>query len=279
MGYAYLLNTASKANLTGGVEADTLTANSGDSLVVANFQNGGARICEAWGIDSDSVAELEWVYTRPDSTHDQSHGFRFNIPALTPGGAAVIAAHNLLPGLVEVPVFPSDAATLTVSGTAADDVLVSWLTEYDDLPGVSMRFASWDSIRSLRKSNLGVRVAAVASATPGLYGAARALNADDSRFHSNTYYAILGASVQTQVTTIALSGPAWGGYKIGFPAGALDLRSDTWFLDQSIKRGQPIIPFFNSNDAANVLVYVADGEASTSPKIDFVMIELNGAPA
>src|SRR5438045_1962530 len=74
---AIVLNSASKANTTGGTMADTLTANAGDSLAVANFNTGGAKVLEAWVIDSDSVAEGQWVYTRPEATHDQQRGFRF----------------------------------------------------------------------------------------------------------------------------------------------------------------------------------------------------------
>ena len=57
MPHALVLNSASKANTTGGTFADTLTANSGDTLAIANFVNGGARIVKMWGIDSDSVAK------------------------------------------------------------------------------------------------------------------------------------------------------------------------------------------------------------------------------
>jgi hypothetical protein len=53
MGRALILNTASKANTTGGTFADTLTANSGDSLSVANYDanadQSGAKVTEMWG--------------------------------------------------------------------------------------------------------------------------------------------------------------------------------------------------------------------------------------
>ncbi len=51
-----------------------------------------------------------------------------------------------------------------------------------------------------------------------------------------------------------------------------------YFVDQTLKRGKPLIPFFHSADAANVLVNVADGEASTSPAVDWNMVELTGKP-
>lgn len=277
---ALILTTASKANLTGGTFADSLSANSGDSLTVANYLTGGARVCEAWGIDSDSVAEGEIIFTRPDSTHDQQNGYRFQVPSIALGGAATNAAFNILPGGFDVPVFVNDAATIKISGTAADDVVLSYLTEYDDLPGVGPgQFTTWDRVQALRKSNVGINHLPVASATPGAYGATRALTADDNRFHANTYYAILGCTVQTQVTTISLIGPPWGGQRIGLPAGALFLNSNMYFVEQSLKRNnKPYIPYFHQADAGNILAAVADGEASTSPKVDWNMVELTGAP-
>lgn len=278
MPYALIATTASKANLAGGTFADTLTANTGDSLAVSAYQSGGARVVEMWGGDSDSVAEMEIFYTRPESTHDQLHGLRLMIPAITPGGAGLVAGLNLLRGDQSIDVFASDTATIKVSGTAADDVAITYMIEYDDLPGISAQFGSWEQVKSLKRATLGIRVDAVANGTPGLYGATRAFNADDNRLSANTFYAILGFTVQTPVTTVCLTGKAWGNVRYAAPAGALDIGSDTYYVDQSIKRNRPLIPIINSNDAGNVLVEVADLEASTSPKIDFLLYELNSMP-
>lgn len=276
---AVILNTASKANLTGGTFADSLSANSGDSLTVANYQSGGARIIEMWGIDSDSVAELEVLSTRPETSHDSVHGIRAMLPSIALGGAATNAAFDLLPGYNHIPLYPADALTMSVSGTAADDVVVSWVTEYDDLGGIQASFTTYEQVMAAYVSTIGFRCDAVANATPGLYGTARAINADDDRFHAKRFYAILGYSVQTQVTTIALKGPDWGGQLIGGPAGALWLNTRTLFLDWSIKYGKPLIPWFSAENKGSVFVQVADGEANTSPKIDFFAIEMNAAPA
>jgi hypothetical protein len=275
---AIVLNSAFKSSLTGGTFADTLAAGTSDSLAVANYGNGGAKILEAWGIDSASVAELSWVYTRPESTHDQQRGVRVSIPALVPGGAGNVAAHMLLGGLVTFDLYKSDTGAMTVSGTAADAVLVSWVTLYDDLPGVSGAFITWSQAQAMQKSMVGIRVSAVASATKGVYGATRAFNTDDDRLHGNTWYAILGATVQTQVTTVSLIGPDWGGQRIGLPAGAPQADSSSFFVDQATKWNLPLIPCFNSNNKANIFVSVADSAASTSPQIDFLLYELNGSP-
>ena len=282
MPHALVLNTASKASLTGGTFADTLVANSGDSLAVANYggdaSTSGARILEAWAIDSTSVAELQLIYTRPQSTHDQQHGVRFGISSLVPGGAGKPAAQQLLPGLVTADLYKSDTLLPQVSGTAADGFVLSWVTEYDDLPGALGVFSSWAQIQALQLSVVGIQVTAVASATVGAYGTQRAFNADDDRLHANTWYALLGYTVQTPVTTISMLGPDWGGQRIGGPGSVLESQTSTWFVDQALKWDKPIIPCFNSNNKGNILVQVADNVANTSPKIDFLLYELTGQP-
>ena len=281
MGRALVCTTASKANTTGGTFADNLTANGTDSLNVPYFANGVAKIVDMWAIDSDSVAELEVLSTKPESTHDQSHGVRFSIPAIAPGGAATVAGHNLLGGYGSIRVFPSDTLTHTVTTTAGDDFVLSYNTLFDDLPGVTgtSAFATPSTVEALHKSTVGIRVSAVASGTAGAYGTARAFNADDDRLHGLTWYALLGWTVQTQITTVTLTGPDWGGQRIGGPAGVLTLDNSAWFYDQAVKYGNsPLIPCFNSSNKANINVQTADGEASTSAQIDFLLYELTGPP-
>lgn len=278
MPYAQVLTTASKASLTGGTFADTLTANSGDSLAVANYDSGGARLVEAWGMDDTSVMEGKIVYTRPEATHDQQHGYRFQCASVLPGGAGKQAAQDFLPGYGYINVFKSDAATLTVSGTAADGVMLSYLIEYDDLPGASALFMSWDQAKSLHKSTVGINCLPTGSGTKGAYGSTRAINADDDRLHANTYYALLGWSVQTLVCTVSMLAPGWGGQRIGGPAGLPEQNHPWWFVEQSIKWGKPMIPYFNSNDKGNVLLQLADLAAGVSPKVDIHLFELSGSP-
>jgi hypothetical protein len=231
-----------------------------------------------WGIDSDSVAEIAVTLTRQQSVNDQTRGVKFNIPSLIPGGAASVGSHTMLGGLTTIPLYVQDTFAFTCTTTAADDVLVSWNTLYDDLPGSQAVLASWDQVQALRYTTLGLTCNAVASGTPGLYGTARAMNADDTRMIANTWYAILGISVQTVATTVAFSGPDWGGWKIGMPAGALTVDSTSYFVDQTLRWGVPLIPCFNSANAGNTNLFVADGEASTSPKIDVLMYALTGKP-
>ena len=277
MPYALVLTTASKANTTGGSFADSLTANTNDSLSFPQF-NGKARITHMWGMDDTSVMEGELLLTRYESVHDTQNGLRFECASTRPGAAAAVGAHTFLKPPFTVDVFSGDTATLKVTTTAADNVLVSYLTEFDDLPGVRATFTDWATVQALKTTTIGLNQIPVASGTKGAYGSSRALNADDTRLSADKYYAILGCTTQLPVCTISLISTTWGGQRIGIPQGALDLDTDYWFVYQSIARNKPLIPVINANDAGNVLVQVADSSASTSPKVDWNMYELSRNP-
>jgi hypothetical protein len=277
---AIVLNTASKAGTTGGTFADTLTANSGDSLTIPNLQSGQGKIMRMWGIDSDSVAEIALTAGRVESIHDPTYGIRFNIPAIALGGAATNSAFPMIEAPNYIDVFTGDALTFTVSSTASDDVLVSWLTEYQDLPGVQASFANWQTVINNRFTEIGVRCAPVASATPGLYGTARAANADETRWTGGRWYAIVGFTVQTQCTTVSFKGPMWGNFRFGASAGAPYLSTDNYFVQlQQQYPAENLIPVFNGYDAGNVILEVCDSEASTSPKVDIIAVECLQNPA
>jgi hypothetical protein len=290
MGRVIVCNSAGKLNTSGGTFADTLAVVSPDSLSVANYDSpadqSGAKVLEMWGMDAVSVAEIAVTLSRQQSVNDQSRGVRFNIPALIPGGAGTVGSHNMLPGLATIPLYKSDTFTFTVTSTANDEVAVSWNTLYDDLPGVNAVLASWDQVQALRYSTIGLACNAVASGTAAsTYGTARAMNADDTRLIANTWYAILGVSVQTVCMSVTLTGPDWGGQRIGLPGSVLNGDSTAWFVDQDVKWRQAghlasggLIPCFNSNNVGNVNVQVLDTVASTSPKLDFLMYALTGKP-
>lgn len=277
---AIVLNSASKASTTGGTFADTLTANSGDSLTIPNLQSGQGKIVSMWGIDSASVAEVALTDGRVESVHDPQYGVRFNLPATAGGGAGKNYALPMITAPNYIDVFTGDTLTFTVTSTAADAVLVSWLTEYQDLPGVQASFANWQSVLNNRFTEIGVACNAVASATKGAYGATRAVNADDPRWTGGRWYAIIGFTVQAPVTTLSFKGPMWGNFRFGLPTGDPNVYTTNYFLD--LNRQYPnenMIPVFNGYDAGSVLVEVADAAASTSPKIDIIAVECKNNPA
>ena len=277
---AVVLNSASKASLTGGSFADTLTANSGDTLTIPNLQTGQGRILKMWGGDSASVCEVAVTDGRVESVHDPQYGIRANLPKAPFGATAGGKAFPMIEPPNYVDVFTGDALTFTCTGTASDCVLVSWLTEYQDLPGVQASFANWSSVVNNRFTEIGVRCIPVASGTAGAYGTARAANADDTRWTGGRWYAIIGFTMQVQATTVSFKGPMWGNYRFGVPAGTSFYDTCNFFLELNQQFPQEnLIPVFNGYDAGSVLLEVADTTASTSPIVDILCVECKNNPA
>jgi hypothetical protein len=277
---ALVLNPASKAPTTGGTFADTLTANSGDSLTIPNLQSGQGKILRMWGADSASVAEVALTDGRVESVHDPRYGIRFNLPKAPFGSTAGGKAYPMLEPPNYIDVFTGDTLAFTVTSTASDNVAVSWLTEYQDLPGVQASFANWQSVMNNRFTEIGVRCSPVASGTAGAYGATRAINADDTRWTGGRWYAILGFTVQVQALTVSFKGPMWGNFRFGAPAGTPFNSTDNYFLQLNQQfPNEALIPVFNGYDAGSVLLEVADTTASTSPIVDIIAVECKNNPA
>ncbi len=253
----------------------------GDSLTVATYDTGGAEIVEAWGINSDHALDIAWYYTRPESTHDTTYGLRVFAPALYPGGAGTVGAHNLLPGPLEVPVFKADTPSIKTTSTAADDVILSYLTRYDNLPGATGSiFANWQQVQALRKSNVSIYVNPTGSSTPGVYGVARAFTADDNRWIAGTWYALVGFTFKVPFTTVAFKGPENSFIRTGAPGGVVfSDRTPFWFAELSSRLNVPLIPCFQGTNAALWTAEVADGEVSTAPALSLNCVQLVGPPS
>lgn len=276
MPYAQVLTTAVTPGTNGGTFGDNMAAATGDSLAVANFATGGARILEAWCINNLHAGEIEFIYTRPEATHDQQHGWRTSIMAAAFNVVGHVGNVNALSGLQTLNVFKSDSPTISVTSTANDVTVLQYVTEYDDLPGASAAFITPSQVNQMHKSRVGIRCAAVCNtSTGGQYGASRAINADDDRLHANTWYAIEGINMTLPCVGLSMLGPDWGGQRIGLPAGSIQIESSSWFLDQSLKWGKAMVPVFNSNNKGNTLLQAVDTATSTSPLFDLQLVELN----
>jgi hypothetical protein len=280
--YAQIWTTASNASTTGGTFADSLTANTGDTTNVANYgqANGpggsGARILEAIAIDSAHVAELAVIYSRPESTHDQQHGWRSSIQAAAFNTVGNVKSVNILGGRMTLNLFRSDTPQLLVTSTASDVVVYGYLTEYDDFPGAAASLVMPAVVDAGFKSRVGIRVNAESNTgTAGAYGTQVAFNATDPRLHANTWYAIQGINVQSACFAVTFIGPDFGGQRLGVPAGSIEIETSSWFFDESLKWGKPMVPVFNSNNAASTLMQVVDAATSLSPQIDLQLVELN----
>src|SRR5205085_3156638 len=87
--------------------------------------------------------------------HDQVYGIRASV---TSGAttAPINRAVCISPIGVDQPIFPSDILSVQVNGTASDDAIVTITVYYPDIPGIHVRLATCDYVKSNTKNLVGI---------------------------------------------------------------------------------------------------------------------------
>jgi hypothetical protein len=260
-----------KQNITGG-GFEALAPGTGDSNTFFNVPQGSpAYLAEVWAVDDANSAEVSLTASR---FHDQVFGIRTAIPdgsTLAPPNRASLVS----PAGVDQPIFPSDVLTVQVDGTGADNVNVTLVLYYQDIPGIAANLIGWDSLRS-RAGNL---VGITTTLTPGSgdWGATVALNASDNRLHANTYYALLGFTAQEPLAAVGISSIDTGNLRVGGPVLG-DPEHDAYlFVDLARAYGANLIPVINSNNAGSTNLQAAD-PAAGAVIVDVLLAELGTSP-
>jgi len=268
MGQALQAVNFFKQNITGGA-FEALAPGTNDSATFFNVPQGsGPYLAEIWGVDDAHVAEIALTASR---FHDQTFGIRLAIPS----GAALAPTTRpslLSPAGFDQPIFPSDVLSVQVNGTAADNVNVTLMLYYPNLPGIDGRYASSQQVRGLMKNLVGVRVSPTSGA--GQWGASVTLNSVTNLLHANTDYAVLGFTSQTPIAAIGLSGVDTGNLRVGGPVLASPEHDAYLFSDLSDKYGTPLIPVINSNNAGAINIQAAH-TAAAAKVVDVVLAELS----
>src|SRR6266403_3643061 len=152
-----------------------------DSATFFNVPQGsGPFLAEIWATDNLHACEVSITASR---FHDQTFGIRGSVTS----GAATAPVNRAVcisPIGVDQPIFPSDILSVQTNGTASDDVIVTLLIYYPNLPGIDARLATAAYVRQHTKNLVGINC----NLTPGdgVAGTAVALNAADNRLHANT---------------------------------------------------------------------------------------------
>jgi len=268
MGQALQVVNFFKQNITGGA-FEALAPGTNDSATFFNVPQGsGPYLAEIWGVDSASVAEISLTASR---FHDQTFGIRLAIPS----GAALAPTTRqslLSPAGFDQPIFPSDVLSVQVNGTAADNVNVTLMLYYPNLPGIDGRYATSAQVRAQMKNLVGVRVSPTSGA--GNWGTSVALNSVTNLLHANTDYAVLGFTSQTPIAAIGLSGVDTGNLRVGGPVLAAPEHDAYLFSDLSDKYGQALIPVINSNNAGAINIQAAH-TTSAAKAVDVILAELS----
>lgn len=168
---------------------------------------------------------------------------------------------------------PQDVLTCSLTGGAAETDQLALQSYYTDLPGVAMTLKNPGDIVGTSVYTFAWPVAAAASATIGTPGNTVITTTVDSST-ANTWYAVLGYTVDALVTAVGLTAVDTSQSYIAGP-GILDaFKTRTYFIDLAKRSGMPCIPLWNAANKANTNVTVIDVAASTTVNVTLVMAQM-----
>ena len=253
------------ASIVGAQAALTAaTVANGDSATIRNFPNTGTAYLE--GI-SYAAATKGSIQVRSARFHDDVRGIQM-VPGESP-------THFLLPREIGQVLYPGDALTLEMSGSAAGETDVLALhVYYTDLPGISARLKAWGDISGLVKN---IKVLEVDCGAPAAAGAwsDTVINTTENLLRANEDYAVLGYVVDVNGGVVGLKGTDTGNLRIAGPATTATSDTSDYFVRLSDYTGRPHIPVINASNAGNTFVSVGQGTALAAQKVQLVLAELS----
>lgn len=249
-----------------GATIAALAAATGDSLAVRNTPNNAkpARILQLW----TDVQVAGQARVRSPKFHDNVQGLRFDTLVADP--------RPLLPWGYAPAIFGGDVLTVELAGSAvAGDIeYVCMLLLYDELPGVNVNFITPQQVKD-RMINLFTVENTLALGTGGGYTGAEAINAEFDQFHAGSQYALLGYTCDAECAAVAWRGGDTGNLRVGGPGDETEreLTAD-WFVRLSNAFNMALIPVFNADNKAGILIDGVQDENGTDVTVTSIFAEL-----
>lgn len=249
-----------------------LTPGTGQSFSIRNFDQGDAVLEEIWAADSVGPYSLS---IHSPKMHDDVYGIVLAGSPLDNAGQVAFNPQTLMAGYTTQTMYATDTPTFAASGATADVFAALFAIRYSNISGINARLYDWQTIKQLIVNYAGVQASPVTSATAGQWGTDAAFNSGLYRLKANTDYAILGYTVSQPCVAVAVNGIDFGNLNTGGPGFWRAAEGSDYFIRMSEQYGLPHIPVFNSNNAPNIEVRVADVKTSQTIKVSFLVAELS----
>lgn len=244
-----------------------LTMNTGDTANVRSFGEGATPYLEnAW----TQQATAGILRVRSPRLHDSTQNIR-----LVAGAAAPEA---LLPLGTEQRVYQTDSLTLEIQGGGAEVDAAAFLMYYGNVSSGMGRFAMWEQIKPLIRNYLTVQVDVAGPVTSGDWSPGTTMTNFTDLLHADTWYAVLGYTIDAPCLAVALRGPDTGNYRVGGPGDTNPEETRDWFKRLALAHGTPHIPVLNSQNDGATQAFVARITAAGTVNVAFNMVELSASP-
>lgn len=248
-----------KQTLTGGSFED-LAPGSGDPVTFGTFQMGRAWFADIAGVDDAAACEISII---APEMHDQIEGIAGWVPdgsTLSPPNRSV----DISPPGFDEPIVPAEQITVRAKGSGGDNVNVTLVVYYEDLPGIDLRAITYAEAKARTQHLLGVDVQIDASSlAQGDWSTSVSLSAAGRRLDANKKYAVLGFTSDVPCAAVGLSGFETGNLRVGGPVLA-DGGHDAFLIaDFAHAMNAPLIPVISGFNQDAVNLFGADPAAAT----------------
>lgn len=239
------------------------TAATGDSLTNRFFQS--PATCDLVTFDrSGATAGVQRV--RSPLLYD-------NVKGIHIASAAGKTIFNITPTGVQ-PFYSQDVLIIEGTGGTNEYEVATMTRYYSDFSGSDQQLGSWSSIEPLIVNLYSIEVATTSTATPTAW-TDTVITTTENLLKANTWHAVLGYTVDTAISAVAIKGSDTSNFRYGGPGLTLSVFTADYFKRISEEMGVPAIPVFNSANAGNTFVSTIDAGASTSSNVTLLIAQLS----
>lgn len=247
-----------------GAGTNVVTPMTGDSFTVPSVTPGTvSRLEQVWA----TGAVADFVRIRSPRMHDANQGLRMRVDGTT--------QVPMLPWSADQPLYALDTPIVEIDSTGAGTSAIAALYEYDDLPGVSPRLATWDEVDARIINIMGCDINLGAIAGIGQYSGGNAINSLFDNFEAGYDYAWLGYETSAARHAIVMAGPDTSYLKIGGPGSVLPNVTSDFFQRAARITGRPFIPIIAANNKGATSVFQTDNAASAAVNVTLLLAQLH----
>ena len=257
-----LITASTTAAGASGAAASPVT---GDSLTIKNSLS-RARVLAAWNQNQADG----WMQIVKPSGHDTTRGFRQVVDASN--------IMNLLAAGTALEVQPQELLSCSIAGSATAGDVENMMLQvlYDDLPGVSGRFVTFDELMNRGEMGKLNTIQATLTGAAAGYTGSELITAESDLLQANRDYAVLGITTNVPVGAVFIIGPDTAYQKAAVPGGVseADYGRD-WFCSLARAFDEALIPVINSGNKNSTYFGFVQNENNVSPQVSLNLVLLS----
>lgn len=263
--HAGVLQVIGAAGTAIGATISAIAAVTGDSLVIPFFDASK----KAWLIQLWTDVQAAGTFrVRSGKWHDDVQGIRYKtvVSDLVP----------LFPFGARQPLYSGDTLHVDLAGSAVAGQIeyVVMLMWYEELSAQAANLITYDQYVA-RMLNHITAEQTIATGTTAAWTGPAAINSSIDQFHTRTQYAIVGYTVDVEVSAVGWRGPDFANVRFGGPGDETHREvTSNWFVGLARATGLACIPVFSGDNKSATFLDTLQDQAGADSTVNSILAEL-----